>query len=147
MLRLWLETDIPKLVTLESIAHIAPWSSDIFQSCWQAGYLAWVLEQDSHIIGFILISAQMNECHILNLCVDPLYHRQGYGEQLLRHALNAIYNKDIETVYLEVRQSNKAAIALYQKLGFVQIGQRKNYYPTQRGQEDALVFAKSLSVQ
>jgi ribosomal-protein-alanine N-acetyltransferase len=104
------------------------------------------LEQDDKIIGFALISLVTGECHILNICIHPDYQHQGFGHYLLRHVLNTAKNLGSIMAYLEVRRSNTKAINLYEKIGFAQIGDRKNYYPAAKGREDALVFAKDLRI-
>ena len=65
--------------------------------------------------------------HIMNLGVHPAYRRQGLGRALMRHLLQSCSNSAIESVYLEVRVSNASAIAMYQSLGFQQIGRIKGY--------------------
>lgn len=139
------EIDLPRLLDIEVATQIAPWSEDVFQRCFKMGYDCWVLEEDNVVMGFIVMSsASTKESHILNLCVDPLYQRKGYGETLLKYAMFQAKSRGMGIAYLEVRRSNYHAIKLYHKLGFVQIGDRKNYYPANNGREDALIFAKDL---
>jgi len=147
LLRQATESDIQRLIEIETLTQIAPWSEDVFQRCFQVHHDCWVIEQDNQLIGFIMMSSAITkESHILNLCVDPSYQRQGHGEALLNYALIQAKQKEMGIVYLEVRRSNKNAIQLYHKMGFVEIGERKNYYPALKGQEDALIFAMDLSV-
>ena len=84
------------------------------------------------------------EAHILNLCVSPVDQHKGLGRRLLRHLLEVAGERRTETVFLEVRASNKFANSLYQSEGFNEIGRRNGYYPAENRREDALVFAKSL---
>lgn len=102
------------------------------------------MEIDKKIIGFIIISLTIEECHILNLCVDREFQHQGWGRKLLEHALNHARKHGIGIAYLEVRRSNSRAISLYKKMKFHLVGERKGYYPTVAGNEDALIFAMSL---
>lgn len=141
------ESDIPRLFEIEVATQIAPWSEEVFQRCFQMHYDCWVIEEENNIIGFIMMSSTpTKESHILNLCVDPAWQRKGYGKTLLNYALLQAKSTGIGIAYLEVRRSNYHAIMLYHKAGFVQISERKNYYPTPKGREDALVFAKDLGV-
>ncbi len=143
MLRPILQSDIPQLCALEAITQQSPWSQETFEKCFQAGSQGWAIVQPiDHIIGFIVVLMQVSECHILNICVAPNQHRQGYGSQLLSHALAEVKQQGAEIVYLEVRRSNKKAIALYERMGFSKVGERKNYYSAAEGREDAWVFAK-----
>ncbi len=139
--------DIPRLIEIETLTQMAPWSEDIFQRCFKTGYDCWVAEENDQVIGFIMMSSSFTlESHILDLCVDPLYQRKGQGESLLKFAMSHAKSHHIGIIYLEVRRSNVNAIRLYHKLGFVQIAERAHYYPAKKGREDALVFAKDLSV-
>lgn len=146
MLRTLFKSDLSQLLLVEESAHAVPWNEETFKTCFEAGYVGWVIEQEKEkvIMGFIIVSMRMEECHILNLCVGRDYQHQGFGRQLLEHALNHAKQQGIGIVYLEVRRSNTRAISLYKKEHFHLIGSRKDYYPTLAGNEDALIFAKSL---
>lgn len=144
-LRLLDENDLPQLLSIENAVHVAPWPEDVFRRCLQAGYFGWVAEHETQILGFIFVSLQASECHILNICVAPEYQHQGFGRQLLAYALTEVKKKGAGIAFLEVRRSNQHAIALYHQFEFIKIGERKGYYPSLQGAEDALVFAKDLA--
>lgn len=144
MLRTMFKGDLQRLVAIEAAAHATPWTEETFKACFEAGYTGWVIERDEQVIGFVMVSVRLGECHILNLCVDRTYQRQGMGRQLLRQALDNARQQGCAVAYLEVRRSNTRAIALYQKERFRLIGMRKEYYVTVNGKEDALVLARSL---
>lgn len=145
MLRTLFKSDIPQILEIEKAVHIAPWTEDTFNTCFETGCLGWAVEIDQKIIGFIVVSLRVEECHILNLCVTHQYQRQGYGRKLLEYALNQVRHKGAGIAYLEVRRSNTRAISLYENMKFFMIGERKDYYPiTVGGYEDALIYAKSL---
>ena len=83
------------------------------------------------------------DAELLNIAVAPSYQRKGIGSCLLQYAVN--YVKDhADMMFLEVRVSNRKAIELYAREGFFEVGQRKNYYPTVNGHEDALLMACQL---
>lgn len=145
MLRSLYKSDLSRLVAIENAVHVAPWAEETFKSCLQAHCVGWVVEVEQKVMAFVLITFSMDECHILNICVDHPYQHQGYGRQLLTQVLTYAKSKKLNLVYLEVRQSNTRAIQLYQKMGFELIGERKGYYPTVAGREDALILAKVLS--
>jgi len=85
------------------------------------------------------------EAHILNVCVEPGSQGQGLGRRLLEYLLALASVGRVDTVLLEVRPSNDPARALYDALGFNEIGRRRAYYPAQGStREDALVLAKAL---
>ncbi len=82
--------------------------------------------------------AILDEAHITILAVDPAYPRQGLGQAMLYTLLKAAHDRGLERATLEVRASNQAAIALYEKFGFQEAGRRKRYY--QDTGEDALIL-------
>ena len=82
----------------------------------------------------------LDECHILNLCVDSQHQRQGLGRQLMQYLFQCAKAHSIKHYYLEVRESNDIAMTLYQQLGFTQTGFRKAYYPADEGRENAIIM-------
>jgi [ribosomal protein S18]-alanine N-acetyltransferase len=147
MLRLLNEIDYPQLLIIEKLTQLAPWTLETFERCMSMGYKGWVIEQDQQVAGFIILAMQVGEAHIMNLCVHPNFQRRGFGRQLIEHVLQKAREKHAHIVFLEVRRSNHPAIMLYEQMGFMQISERKGYYATAKGREDALVFAKDLTVQ
>jgi ribosomal-protein-alanine N-acetyltransferase len=145
MIRKLKEDDLPEVAAIESSTQAVPWSDKIFRDCFFAGYPGWVLEQDGRVICFTLISIHGDECHLLNLGVHPQYQRQGFGSQMLVHAINSAKALGAMMIYLEVRETNTRAIALYQKMNFIQIGTRKDYYPAFEGRENGLIYARDLA--
>jgi ribosomal-protein-alanine N-acetyltransferase len=145
-IRLINDLDMLELLKVEESSQVAPWSEAAFSRCFEAGYPGWCIENDDKIVGFILLSLTLGECHILNLCISPTHQRRGHGYHLLTYALVWAKEQGASVVYLEVRRSNAQAIALYRKMNFKQIGERKDYYPMPKGREDALIFARDLSM-
>ena len=86
----------------------------------------------------------VDECHLLNLCVRQEARGQGLGTKMIQYLINQARQKDMGSIFLEVRVSNDAAIRLYDKLGFNEIGIRRGYYPDTSGREDALVLAYEI---
>lgn len=144
MIRHWQSEDIPAVILIEEKTQLAPWSLQTFEQCFVLNYLGWVLEEKSTIIGFAVASLQAGECHILNICIDPPFQNQGKGRELFAHVLASAKVCGAEIAYLEVRRSNVHAIRLYRKMGFSEVGQRKEYYPGTPRREDALVLALDL---
>ncbi|MDR3477932.1 MAG: ribosomal protein S18-alanine N-acetyltransferase [Gammaproteobacteria bacterium] len=147
MIRSFLQSDIPQALPIEEATQIAPWSEVAFLRCFEAKYPGWVIEDQGQVVGFVLLSLAVGECHILNLCIHPKAQRRGFGRQLMEYALDWAKEQGAGIVYLEVRRSNLAAILLYQNMHFKQIGERKDYYPAGRGREDALVFARDIGIE
>ncbi len=136
--------DLGAVVAIERAAYAVPWSDGIFRDCLRVGYCCWVLEQEGAVIGYGIMQVVARESHILNLCVHPAYHRQGFGRALLARLLDLARDHRADTVLLEVRPTNEAAIALYTRMGFNEVGVRRGYYPGHKGKEDALILARSL---
>jgi len=132
---------LPQVLEIERRAYPFPWSDGIFRDCLKAGYSGWILNDEySTIVGYALMSMAVDEAHVLNLCIDPSRQRQGLGRMLLEHIIMLARAANATIVLLEVRKSNKAAIALYEGKGFQRLGLRKGYYPAHEGREDALVL-------
>lgn len=132
--------DLDAITEIEERTYDFPWSRGIFSDCLMAGYLCIVLDGDTDIIGYGIISIAAAEGHILNLCVDAGMQRQGLGRQMLDYLLDRCQKMGVERLFLEVRPSNAAAIALYENAGFNPLGVRKEYYKAISGREDALVL-------
>ena len=139
------ESDLDELLLLEVAGHSIPWSREIFQDCMRAGYYCVLARVNQAIVVYAVSSAAAGEAHILNVCVNEAHRRQGYGRAAVLHLLDVVKHNKVQTVFLEVRPSNINAINLYDSLGFLEIGQRKGYYPKKEGgREDALVMALEL---
>ena len=144
MLRAIHRSDISQLLTIENAVHVVPWTEETFKACFDAGYLGWMIEVEQKMLGFIIISQTADECHVLNICVARAHQHKGLGRKLLNYALDYARKNHVMIAYLEVRRSNTRAISLYEKMKFHQVGERKGYYPTVSGNEDALIFAMTL---
>ena len=96
------------------------------------------------VIAYSILSVDVGEAHIMNICVDPAEQRQGVGREMIEKLIKVAMQGKAESLLLEVRPSNEGAISLYKSMGFNEIGTRKDYYPTKTGREDALMLAKEL---
>lgn len=138
--------DVPRIMEIETASYDHPWTSGIFRDCIRVGYNCWVYEINHEIQAYGLISIAANEAHVLNICVAREYRGQGIGRKVLNKLLQTAESKQVDSVFLEVRESNFAAIQLYDQEGFNRLGVRKAYYPAEDGRENALVFAKALNL-
>lgn len=142
-LREMMRVDAGVAAELAKAAMPYPWSKETFEDCFKANYHAWILELDK-AIGFIVLLDQHNVCEILSIAVHPDYQRKGYGQQLLAHAIVYAEAHEFERIDLEVRASSDAAISLYRRVGFEEVGRRKHYYPSDSGREDALLMSREI---
>lgn len=138
------DADLPDIMEIERAAYPFPWTAGILRDCIRVGYNCWVYEIDSVIYGYGVMSVAAGEAHILNLCVRPESQGQGLGRKLLTHIIALARRHGADTLLLEVRPSNLAALKLYQNMGFNEVGVRKGYYPAEQGREDALILALAL---
>lgn len=137
--------DVPVVAAIEAQAYAFPWTAGLFNDCLVAGYGAWVLEAaDGDLQAYAILAIGADEAHLLNLCVVPRCQGRGFGRSLLRRMIELARWHHADRIFLEVRPSNPAAIALYASEGFSQIGRRPRYYPAKDGREDALVMALEL---
>ncbi|MCG7910565.1 MAG: ribosomal protein S18-alanine N-acetyltransferase [Candidatus Thiodiazotropha taylori] len=136
------EEDLAQVFALEIEVYPFPWTEGIFNDCLRVGYSCWVLTMDDLVIGYGVMSVIIDEAHILNICISPEWQRRGLGEKLLRRLIKVAAQHGAETVFLEVRVSNRVALRLYEKIGFVEVGMRKAYYPDHNdNREDALLLS------
>jgi [ribosomal protein S18]-alanine N-acetyltransferase len=138
------EGDVRAVMDIERRAYQFHWTEGIFRDCLRVGYGCWVMELAGGVAGYGVMSLVVGEAHLLNICVAPEWQRQGYGRLLLEHFMELARERGASQMFLEVRLSNTAAIALYRGRGFNEVGMRKNYYPGEKGREDALILAKEL---
>ncbi len=138
------EGDLDAVMAIERRAYPFPWTRGIFRDCLAAGYPALLALEDDHPAGYAVMSIAADEAHVLNLCSAPERQSRGLGRHLLRALLRAARDQGAARVFLEVRPSNPAAIALYHSEGFNEIGRRPRYYPAHEGREDAIVMAIEL---
>ncbi|WP_345293566.1 ribosomal protein S18-alanine N-acetyltransferase [Luteimonas vadosa] len=143
-LRRMREADLDVVMEIERRAYPFPWTHGIFRDCLQAGYPAWVLGEGDRLIGYGVLSVAAGEAHLLNVCIEPRRQGEGHGRRLVRDLMRIARAQGAQRLYLEVRPSNPAAIALYHDEGFNEIGRRPRYYPAQGGREDAIVMAQEL---
>lgn len=127
------------LYRIEQQAHRLPWSEKIFMQSTGRGYRWRQLLYQGQISGFSLTQQIADELTLHNIAVAPQKQGLGLGKQLLSDVL-AYAEQGQLTVFLEVRQSNLTAIALYTAAGFETVGRRPDYYPCEQGYEDALLM-------
>ncbi len=139
------EMDLEHVMEIEKSVYDFPWSVGIFQDCLSVGYCCWILEQDDNVSGYGIMSVLAGEAHILNLCIQPELQNNGLGKEMIAYLIDLAKVHDADVMFLEVRPSNSQAIKIYERSGFDEVGNRKDYYPAKFGREDALILAKQLT--
>ncbi len=144
-LRKMRKTDFARVLEIEAKNYSFPWSKETFKDCFSAlSYSCWVCEDTEQVVAYAILSVAAGEAHILNISVAPEAQGLGVGRKMMEHLIE-IAGKKAETLFLEVRVSNTKAQALYESLGFNEIGIRKNYYPAENNsREHAIMLALEL---
>ena len=134
------------VMVIEAAAYAFPWSRGNFIDSIVAGHAARVLmDANGAMLGYFIAMGGVDEMHLLNITVAPAAQGRGHARHML-DALVALCSVDrAEQLWLEVRESNVPARAIYTHLGFEQKGVRKGYYPAPLGRrEDAVVMSLNL---
>lgn len=137
--------DIDVIYQLESQCHSHPWSKNLFLSNFGKRYFNHVLLENEQVIGYFVASSVAGEVTLMNIAIAPESQGQGLGQYLLQFLIEFSKQKKEQEIWLEVRASNVAALAVYSKLGFVEVDRRKGYYPCENGREDAIIMCCYLS--
>jgi ribosomal-protein-alanine N-acetyltransferase len=145
-LRNMIPQDLPAVLDIERAGYSHPWTEGMFRDCLKGGNLCRVAVSGECIVGHLLVSVAAGECQVFNICCHPGWRRRGVAEALLTDVFATAWDLGAEAVFLEVRVSNGAACALYEKLGFERVGKRKGYYPADHGREDAWVYRLDLTL-
>lgn len=128
--------DAPEAALIEVENFSVPWSEQSFrEAAVREGNIYVVAEEDGEILGYAGAWCVFGEADITNVCVRADKRKKGIATKMLRFLIEEGVHKEISTFFLEVRESNLAAIALYEKFGFQKIGIRKNFYekPVENG--------------
>ncbi|WP_246860691.1 ribosomal protein S18-alanine N-acetyltransferase [Noviherbaspirillum sp. UKPF54] len=134
--------DLPEVLVIENDVYPHPWTRGNFLDSMYSGYQTWTLREASGALaGYFLLMLAVDEAHLLNISVRRDLHGHGVGRLQLDKVMALSKENGMQSVLLEVRPSNRRALAVYQHYGFVQIGQRRGYYPAAGGaREDAIVM-------
>lgn len=133
-----------QVAELEKLCFQTPWSLRSVISELSNPLALWIVAVDGDVVaGYIGSQTVMDESDMMNLAVHPDYRRRGIGLRLVEELIHSLKKQGVKALTLEVRVSNDQAIALYQKLGFTQVGRRPNYYSNPK--EDALILRLEIS--
>lgn len=140
------QADIDQVQLIETGAYSYPWSRGNFLDSLAAHHDARVLlDAQQAVIGYSIVMEGVDEEHLLNLTVARHLQRCGWGRGLLDVVIQAARSRGAGSLWLEVRASNAAALALYEQAGFARTGLRRAYYPARSGREDAVLMSLHLA--
>ena len=132
---------------IEEAAYAFPWSRGNFVDSIVAGYPSRVLlDASDTMLGYFIAMAGVDEMHLLNITVAPAVQGRGHARYMLAALVGLCAEQAARELWLEVRLSNSRARAIYQRLGFIEVGIRKGYYPAGFARrEDAAVMTLKLT--
>ena len=157
--------DLDEVLKIESVSHLHPWTKGNFSDSLAAGHWAYCIRPQANpfnqelkgsfldpevLWAYCILYPAVDELHLLNITVSPHLRTRGLGQRMMTAIEGVAAQQKMPRIILEVRPSNASALALYLKLGYEQIGVRKNYYPANPdtgSREDALVMAKSIKLE
>ena len=138
--------DLDAVFALENSAYAFPWTRGNFIDSLAAGHPALLLKSGGDVLlGYFVALLGVDEVHLLNITVAPAAQRRGHARFLLGALVELARTHGAVQLWLEVRQSNGGARAMYERLGFLPVGVRKGYYPAGFGRrENAVVMSLQI---
>lgn len=133
-------SDLPCLAEIEHKIGFENRNIDVLKKYLSLPFEFFVLKYETITLGYLILQNVYPESEMIQLSIHPCFQKQGIGHYFLTSIMNNLANQHYETLYLEVRKSNINAIKLYEKLNFKKIAERKNYYPTVNGFENAIIY-------
>ncbi len=145
MIEVMNSSHVAQIAALEKLCFSDPWSEKSVASELDNKLAFWLVATEGDTVaGYIGSQTVMDETDMMNVAVHPDFRRQGIAEALVNALVENLKKMGSHCLTLEVRASNAPAIALYEKLGFHEIGRRRNYYRNPR--EDALILRKEWEI-
>lgn len=139
------EHHVPQIALLERECFADPWSQQSIASELHNPLSLWLVAQEGQtLLGYIGSQTCLDETDMMNIAVSPASRRQGVARALIEALVSALREGGSKQLTLEVRASNGPARQLYESLGFLQVGLRKNYYRNPK--EDALILRKEWTL-
>ena len=139
------EAHVAAIAEMEKLCFNDPWSEKSIASELNNRLSLWLVALDGErVVAYVGSQSVLGETDMMNIAVHPDYRRQGIAEALVVSLVERLKEKGNHSLMLEVRSSNEPAKALYEKLGFQQVGLRKNYYRNPR--EDACILRKEWEI-
>lgn len=138
------ESDLDAVMAIEPKIYSHPWSRGNFSDSLKSGYQCVVCESDGVLAGYGVLMLVLDEAHLLNISIAKSWQGLGLGRALLEYFIGEARSHGAQMMFLEVRPSNRAAIGLYESMGFNEFSVRKGYYPAGNGREDAVLMGLAL---
>ena len=128
---------------IERLCFSDPWSESAMGGLAEPPYVAFAAVEDGRLVGYVGMLCVLGEGNIVNVATHPDYRRRGYASKLLDTLIDySVDSGELELLFLEVRESNEAAISLYKSKGFSEVGRRPKFYT--KPIETAIIMAKPI---
>lgn len=137
--------DVENVLAIEQTIQRFPWTRGNFCDALQSGYLCYVHEENGELCSYAVMMPVAGDAELLSIGVTLKRQREGLGRAMLNRVLEEACNRNMRSIFLEVRSGNAAAIALYRGAGFIETGVRRRYYRSALGSEDAMTMARELT--
>jgi ribosomal-protein-alanine N-acetyltransferase len=135
--------DVARVAELEAASFTAPWREGTFHRLVGRPLAElWVVEEEGRVVGYAVLWCVLDQGELANIAIAPEARGRGLGGALLDHVLAEARRRGMRTLFLEVRESNRAARAMYDARGFLEVGVRPGYYSSPS--EDARVLKLPL---
>ena len=137
------EGDIKNVAHLEEKYFSQPWSEDGLRHYLENGQTLFIVaKHDNEVAGYAAVLCAADEGNLVSIAVDEEFRNMGIAREILDILYEELVKNGVEKIFLEVRESNEAAISLYRSENFEEIGKRKGFY--EKPKEDALLFMRNL---
>jgi ribosomal-protein-alanine acetyltransferase len=133
---------LPEVMKIEKASFTDSWPISAFRDLMIQTRTNWAALSDGAVAGYLITQWVLDEIHILNFAVASRFRRRGIAAYMLQYLIDSGRKKGSRDMYLEVRASNTAAMALYERFGFSPLSVRKSYYADG---EDAMILHKRIS--
>ena len=136
---------IASIEALEKLSFSSPWTQEQLKKQMKDHMHEFIaaVSDDANVLGYVSMMYVLDEGYIANVAVSPEHRRKGIADKIINKLCLICEELELSFVTLEVRATNTAAISLYAKHGFEQVGRRKNYYDLPK--EDAILMTKFLN--
>ena len=136
--------DLETVCAIEQSLYEFPWTLGNFRDSLNAGYSCWGCWMEGVLVAYAIAMFAAGEAHLLNISVASSFQGRGIGHALLDFIMQLARERHCDRILLEVRPSNLVARHLYARVGFREVGRRRNYYPARNGREDAMLLERIL---
>ena len=131
---------------IETNSRALPWSRAMVEDAFEGMGRVLGIKAEGRLVGYLSYRVTFDEAEVMNIAVLPEFRRRGLAASMMNAYHDKARASGAASSFLEVRASNVSALGLYEKLGYVRAGTRKNYYPLpEGGREDAIVMQRNLT--